>query len=78
MCDALHHLYKPTPVVSLVPHPGVVGLVSLQGLLGFSFPFYPFFPYDQQYHYGASKGPGQREGRRWRRRRRKVDSKLTQ
>jgi hypothetical protein len=30
----------------------VVGLIALEGLLGFSFPFYPFYPYNTEYHYG--------------------------
>jgi len=33
--------------------PGVVGLIALEGLLRFSFPFYPFYPYNNEYHYGA-------------------------
>ena len=34
--------------------PGVVGLIALEGLLGFSFPFYPFYPYNNEYHNGFS------------------------
>jgi len=36
--------------------PGVVGLIALEGLLRFSFPFYPFYPfypYNNEYHYGT-------------------------
>ena len=29
-------------------------LMALEGLLGFSFPFYPFYPYNKQYHNGYS------------------------
>ena len=31
----------------------VVGLIALEGLLGFSFPFYPFYPYNTEYHNGS-------------------------
>jgi len=28
------------------------GLLALEGLLGFSFPFYPFYPYNKEYDNG--------------------------
>ena len=41
-------LLSPDSLVRLVAVPGVVGLVALEGLLGFSFPFLPL------YHNGIS------------------------
>ena len=35
-------LLSPNSLVRLVALPGVVGLVALEGLLGFRFPFYAF------------------------------------
>ena len=40
----------PVGIAAPVSLPRLVGLVALEGLLGFTIPFNPFYPYNKEYH----------------------------